>query len=227
MLVTAGKARYATLTDWPITMDAPRNSLSSRADGDRTKQNILKAAEQLFVAQGVAATSMAEIAKQAGVTKSLIHHHYGSKQELWSAVKTVTMEDYGRRQQQLMLDREPDLNLLEDSLIEYFRFMRDNPNVVRLWTWMSIENDRQCAALSHELTREGVDVTRRAQQAGYVRKDVEPEYILAQFFALVRGWFLERPVLQQIMLQGASDEECDERYLRATIRVFLDGLRPR
>ena len=203
-----------------MTLEAP----IAKIDGDRTRTAILKAAEELFVQYGFAATSMATVAKQAGVTKSLIHHHFGSKRELWDAVKIEVMEEYGQRQGQLLVEREPDMTLIEDSFVVYFRFLQSHPNVVRLWTWMAIENDAQCVELSKSLSSTGVELLRRGQEAGAIRKDVEPEYILAQFFTLVRGWFMERPVMRCDILAGTPDDEADERYLRATLKVWLSGL---
>src|SRR4051794_15036325 len=104
-----------------------------KIDGDRTRAAILRAAQSLFVEHGFATTSMATVAKQAGVTKSLIHHHFGSKRELWDAVRDVVMEDYQRQQQEMLNQRAPDLSLVEDSLVVYFRFLQANPDVLRLW----------------------------------------------------------------------------------------------
>jgi TetR/AcrR family transcriptional regulator len=198
-----------------------------RTDGDRTRSAILRAAETLFVEHGFAATSMATVAKLAGVTKSLIHHHFGSKRELWEAVKGVVMEEYGRKQQRMLAERQPDLSLVEDSIVEYFRFLQQHPNVVRFWNWMSIEGDREAPAFSKWLMAQGVETLRRCQLAGEIREDVEPEYILAQFAVLLRGWFIERPILEHSVLSGQSAETCDEHYLLAMTRVFLDGLRKR
>jgi TetR/AcrR family transcriptional regulator len=198
-----------------------------KIDGDRTRQAILRSAQALFVEHGFTATSMATVAKQAGVTKSLIHHHFGSKRELWDAVRSVVMDEYQRKQQEMLRERAPDLSLVEDSLVVYFRFLQENPDVTRLWNWMVIEGDAQCASMSQELTSAGVSTLRAAQENGSMRTDVDPEYVIAQFFALVRGWFSERAIMQASVLQGLPDATCDERYLRATMKVFIDGLRPR
>jgi TetR/AcrR family transcriptional regulator len=206
-----------------MSLEAPL----AKVDGDRTRLSILKAAEELFVRFGFAATSMATVAKQAGVTKSLIHHHFGSKRELWDAVKLEVMHEYGRKQEQLFSERAPDLVLLEDSFVVYFRFLQSHPNVVRLWTWMAIEDDAQCAEISKSLASEGVRLLERGQASGTIRSDVDPEYILAHFFTLVRGWFIERPVLRCDVLKDTPNELCDERYLRNTLKVWIAGLAPR
>jgi TetR/AcrR family transcriptional regulator len=200
---------------------------SQKIDGDRTRTAILRAAQDLFVEHGFASTSMASLAKLAGVTKSLIHHHFGSKRELWDAVRNVVMEDYQRQQAQMLRERAADLSLVEDSLVVYFRFLQSNPHVVRLWNWMVIEGDSECATMIQELCHGGVATLRRAQEAGELRNDIEPEYVLAQFFTLVRGWFSERALLHANVLAGIPAETCDERYLKATVKVFIDGIRAR
>lgn len=51
-----------------------------------TKQHILEAAERLFAAQGVAATSLRAIIRDADVNLAAVHYHFGSKDALVNAV---------------------------------------------------------------------------------------------------------------------------------------------
>jgi TetR/AcrR family transcriptional regulator len=198
-----------------------------QADGEATRRAILRAAETLFVEHGFAATSTATIAKLAGVTKSLIHHHFGSKRELWDAVKTVVMEEYGLKQQQLLDERPPGLSLIEESIRAYFLFLQQHPNVVRFWNWMTIEGDHEAPAFSQWLMQQGVDMLRKAQRIGEVRADVDAQFVLAQVCVLLRGWFIEKPVLMRNVLSEQDSIACDAGYLESMVRVLLDGLRAR
>jgi AcrR family transcriptional regulator len=49
-----------------------------------TKEKILAAGLQLFSQKGLAATSIQEIASQAGISVGLMYHYYRSKEELFS-----------------------------------------------------------------------------------------------------------------------------------------------
>jgi TetR/AcrR family transcriptional regulator len=198
-----------------------------QADGEATRRAILRAAETLFVEHGFAATSTATIAKLAGVTKSLIHHHFGSKRELWDAVKTVVMEEYGLKQQQLLDERPPGLSLIEESIRAYFLFLQQHPNVVRFWNWMTIEGDHEAPAFSQWLMQQGVDMLRKAQRIGEVRADMDAQFVLAQVCVLLRGWFIEKPVLMRNVLSEQDSIACDAGYLESMVRVLLDGLRAR
>jgi TetR/AcrR family transcriptional regulator len=200
---------------------------SPKIDGDRTRTAILRAAQKLFVEFGFSATSMATVAKEAGVTKSLIHHHFGSKRELWEAVRSAVMEDYQRSQAQMMRERAPDISLIEDSFVIYFRFLQANPDVMRLWNWMLIEGDAHCVTLNQDLSNGAVEILRQVQIKGEIREDMEPEFMLSQFIALVRGWFSERKVLQACLLPDLPADTADERYMRAAVKVWMDGLRAR
>ncbi len=73
-----------------------------RHHADATRSCIVDAAEAVFVKKGFAAAAMTEIADRAGVTKSLIHHHFGSKQTLWLQVKRHRLEVFSKMQQELM-----------------------------------------------------------------------------------------------------------------------------
>lgn len=60
-----------------------RRKRMSRADRER---QLLEVAEQVLVELGYAATTMDEIARQAGVTKPLLYDHFGSKDGLVGAL---------------------------------------------------------------------------------------------------------------------------------------------
>jgi AcrR family transcriptional regulator len=53
-----------------------------RGDSEQTKAEILAAARLLFAEYGILAVSVRDIAKQAGVTHGLVHHYFGTKDQL-------------------------------------------------------------------------------------------------------------------------------------------------
>ncbi|MEU6488053.1 TetR family transcriptional regulator [Streptomyces sp. NPDC046887] len=75
--------------------DAPRRRgrPSKRAeDGPGARERILAAARAEFAARGYDKTSMRGIAKEAGVDAALVHHYFGSKDEVFAAAIEVTFE---------------------------------------------------------------------------------------------------------------------------------------
>lgn len=69
------------------TAPAPSGaSRKPRADGERTKEAILAAAEEEFAANGFAAASVRGICQKAGCNIALANRYFGSKEELYTAV---------------------------------------------------------------------------------------------------------------------------------------------
>jgi AcrR family transcriptional regulator len=57
-----------------------------RGDSEQTKAEILKAARRLFAEHGIRAVSVRDVASEAGVTHGLVHHYFGTKEELTAEV---------------------------------------------------------------------------------------------------------------------------------------------
>lgn len=54
-------------------------------DGTRTRERIERAALKLFVEQGIAETSIRDIAREAGISQGAMYNHFESKEQLaWS-----------------------------------------------------------------------------------------------------------------------------------------------
>jgi AcrR family transcriptional regulator len=63
-----------------------------RSGNPDTKAEILAAARRLFAEEGFESVSMRRIASEAGVDPSLIHHYFGSKDELFMAAIELPLD---------------------------------------------------------------------------------------------------------------------------------------
>jgi len=57
-----------------------------RGDSEQTKVEIIAAARQLFAERDLLAVSVRDVAKAAGVTHGLVHHYFGTKEQLIAEV---------------------------------------------------------------------------------------------------------------------------------------------
>lgn len=58
-----------------------------------TKNKIIQAAKKAFTSKGFDGTSVDEIAKEAGVTKSLLYYYFDSKDEIFYELMRVTVQN--------------------------------------------------------------------------------------------------------------------------------------
>ena len=65
-------------------------------DGDvSSRDNLLKAAIELFARHGYEGVSTGQVAKAAGLTQSMVHYHFRSKSKLWKAAIDRMMRERG------------------------------------------------------------------------------------------------------------------------------------
>jgi TetR/AcrR family transcriptional regulator len=106
---------------------------------EQTRTAVLAAAERLFSERGFAGTSMRDLAHASGISQPLIHHHFGSKEALYSAVKQRALEQLralwmGKSSVVRPLKIEQRVRLLVE-------FYRKNPQLLRLLSWARLEGD--------------------------------------------------------------------------------------
>jgi TetR/AcrR family transcriptional regulator len=198
-------------------------SAARRHDPEASRAAILDAAEATFVEKGFAGASMSEIAERSNVTKSLIHHHFGSKEALWSEVKKRSFSSYHAQQMQLYAAGELTPETVRASMAAYFRFLGANPQVVRLLAWMRLEHDLDCAAMVVELRTLGILTITEAQRLGILRADVPAEHILIAFLGLTVAYFNDG----EFVTDGQPQRIDPEAYLASAWKVFSEGLMPR
>ncbi len=66
-----------------LTKRRPGRPIGS--NGDETRRAVLEGALAAFAKHGYEGMSVRDLARELGVSHNLVHHHYGSKWELWKA----------------------------------------------------------------------------------------------------------------------------------------------
>jgi AcrR family transcriptional regulator len=76
-------------------MSPPRSGRGRRPGGPDTRGEILAAARESFAHKGFGGTTMRAVAAAAGVDASLVHHYFGSKDDLFLAALEVPVDPRG------------------------------------------------------------------------------------------------------------------------------------
>jgi len=198
-----------------------------RRDPEGTRLAILEGGGGIFVDKGFAGGGMSDIATRAAVTKSLIHHHFGSKEELWLEIKRHSLEEYVKAQRAIMASTAADRETLAESMRIYFRFLERNPNFVRLSTWMNLEDAKLSEPTNPDLLHRGVERLRKAQASGAFRQDVDAWHIMIAFFALPSYWFQARHAHGHADYADTDPAQADEKFLDDVMKILLEGVVPR
>ena len=202
--------------------------MTTRTNNPELSQaKILESAQTIFIERGFDGATMSAIAKHSGVTQSMIHHYFGSKEELWQAVKKDAYDAYLAHQQQLLNLEDGEIeSFIKHSLSSRFLFFQENPQTARLLSWLQIMEDPTGMETGQEIGQQLLDKIRQAQADSQIRDDVEPETVLSMSIALTTHWFQSRHFIENLTgILPADRKTADAAYLEAIIKVFVDGLK--
>ena len=103
---------------------------TGRPKSSEKHEAIIEAAGKCFLEQGLAATSMDEVARRAGVSKQTVYSHFQSKEDLFQAVIAGKCRRYTLETTEMPGDRD-----LESGLLDFTRRYLDlvlDPQVVAM-----------------------------------------------------------------------------------------------
>ncbi|KQH76434.1 TetR family transcriptional regulator [Mycobacterium gordonae] len=164
------------------------------AKGEDRKQRILEVAQRLLSRNGWRSTTLAQIAREAGVTPAGLLHHFDSKEQLLHAVLDARDLDDDTHS-----DRGGDL--LGEIAQVADRFSRQ-PELLGTFTVLLVENIAPDAPLHDRLVnrqRAATEIVaagiRRGQAAGRYRADIDPAVKAVEILAFIHGmemtWLLD------------------------------------
>lgn len=188
-----------------------------RADATRTK--ILKAARSLFVKWGFSATSIGAIAEKAKINHSLIFHHFGSKEGLWSAVKQGIVEDSNK-----LCPTVPELTLplsdfLQQLITQNIFFYRNNPDIVRMINWQRLEYEKkkQIGITLSPQAKSWLIAFKHYQTNGSIASSLRPEFIMTLVLSIISSAAMD----SNVFITKTHDLN---EYVRFCVKQLLKAL---
>jgi len=105
----------------------------TKEDALKTREAILDAAIQVFSVRGVSRTTLANIAKEAGVTRGAIYWHFKDKEDLLAALweqVLLPFQPIGRASEN---PEEPDpLGKLKQTYVGFFKSLKEDKRLLQI-----------------------------------------------------------------------------------------------
>lgn len=194
------------------------------------RDEILRAATDLFAESGFDAVSMNSIAVRAGTSKANVFHHFGSKDALYLAVMRDACGRFETSIDVFEGDREDFGQRLAEFVREDLAAMAAQSDFSHLILREILDSGpRRGQALATEVFDQAfgriVKVLEEAQDRGEVASDVPAALAASMLIACNVFMFQSQHVLKH--LPGVDFVDDPERYATLVGRVLFDGLRPR
>lgn len=185
----------------------------------RRADEIAAAATRAFLAKGFHQTSMADVAREAGVSMGLLYRYYADKAALIAAAAALDREGWSD-EIAVLAEADDPLATLRRLTADAFRSARE-PGYVDLLAEVAAEacrNARVAAVLLEDEreTRAALAGALRAQQAaGRVRADADVDGFAETWLTLLEG----------LMLRARLDPQADPDRALAVLDPVLRALR--
>ena len=190
-------------------------------DPEQTRAAVIDAAERLFAERGFAATSLRDISQAAGVAHPLILHHFGSKDDLYLAIKRRMVAGYGRRFPAAARATGRPLSVRAE-MRRLMTYLGENPTMLRLCGWTRLEGDFQVWPGEPDL----LDTLRlrveASQRRGKIRDDIDADALSLMIFGLILFWVENRAHFGRRFAGRITDGS----YLQHAIALIERGILP-
>ena len=175
------------------------------------EESILHAAARAFARSGYAATSVEDIAAEAGITKLIIYRHFASKRALYEAVLR-------RVEQRLQEEVGGPEGFTGETLAALVRVAREDPSAFRLLFYHAA-HEPEFSQYARRFAEGAVAVAQR-----YLDDPPSELPILAWKSRVAFAWVIEAVIAWVEVGDAAQDAEMLSR-LRASLHVLTSGTR--
>ena len=182
------------------------------------QESVLRIAVKVFNERGYDGTSMEDLSKKLGITKSAIYHHVSSKEELLRLAVDRALDGLFAVAEEAHASQGRAIDRLEHLVRASVRVLVDRLPFVTLLLRVRGNTDVERSALARrrEFDLIVTDLARQAIAEGGIRPDVDAAITARLLFGMVNSlieWYKPR--------RGANGDEIAD----AVCKIAFDGLR--
>lgn len=178
-----------------------------------TQARIREVALSLFPERGFSATTVRQIAGQAGVSPALVLHHFGSKEGLREACDRHVVARF----------REIKTNAIAGGMFSPAFLggaMQESEAIMKYLAWAIARNHPTASILYDEMLAEAITVTRTAVEQGYVTESEDLETRTALQMAMQLGLAVLHEHVERVTGIDLFDEGGIRRATPLLLEIF-------
>lgn len=211
----------------PKPKTPPRRPGRPEADGADQRERLLDAALARFVAQGIAATPLRDVAQAAGVTPALVHYYFGSKDKLLAAVlQERLLPVVGEMAMAIAGEAQGDL--LSRFVAGMYAVVERHPWLPSLWVREILSEggalrEFMLAHVAPQLPQKLAQHFAAEQKAGRLNPDLDPRLTVVSLIGLTMFPLAGRPIWSRIFDAGDIDTKRMQSHTLALLRQGLEN----
>lgn len=195
-------------------------------NSQKSKQDILSAAEILFARKGIYGTRVDEIAREANINKRMIYEYFGNKEELY---KAVLVEVYGRlgfKEIDVLSDKEDPVDAIRKLIRLYFKFLKENTTYVNLLQWENLNEgkyiqDENFTGIKDPTLALLRKIINKGKEDGIFHSHVDTEQVILSLLTFIFAYFSNRYTLSKLFDKKLDNDDNINRRIEHVTDMFL------
>jgi len=195
-------------------------------DAGRTKTRILDAAELLFARGGLEGASTEAIARQAGVSKTMLFYYFHNKEQLYLTVLKRVIESVMDEKRAGEIDAMDPADALRATIMDYFNIHYQRPTYAELTLREAMTyGGKYLERLKYDLPIFGqlMRIVRRGSAAGEFR-NVDPVKTTLSIIGMTKIFFTFRKALERVWEQDVESEDRIAEWRDQMIDLVVNGV---
>jgi AcrR family transcriptional regulator len=167
-------------------------------------ESIVRSACEIMGRNGFINVSLSDIAKEAGVSKALLHYYFKNKDELVGDIYQYAMSEYLGTAISIFAEDAPIETRIERLFDAFYIYIRENPDwfvVVMELTVLGIKNPERTGEVfsRHVYIRDmTADVLRRARDEEGLSADVDLDVVASIMVAMANGFAMSYLIARNV-----------------------------
>ncbi len=203
--------------------------MARQRNSQKSKEDILKAAEIKFAEKGIYGTRVDDIAQAANINKRMIYEYFGSKEDLY---KAVLVEVYSRLSRQEMILLSEDISYtdaIKKITSLYFEYLQNTPTYVNLILWENLNEGKYIKDIDFSniktpvfnLLREVID---KGKKEGIFKQEADTEQFILSLLTFTFAHFSNRYTLSKLLGKDITSIENIRNTVNTVTEMFLNYL---
>ncbi|MCY4207236.1 MAG: TetR/AcrR family transcriptional regulator [Roseovarius sp.] len=207
-------------------------TVNRKRNPEISQSRILEAAEQEFAEHGYEGARIDKIVQRAGVSKNLVYHYFGGKDDLFLIVMERMYERMRAHHADLQIKGLPPVEGMERLARHTFRHFVEYPAVISLLNSENltraqhVRNSEKLPRLYSTLSDLIGDLLSRGEAEGVFRKGVDPQELYITISSLGYFYLSNRHTLGAIYQTDLSEPDRIAARADHIVEVVLGYLRP-
>lgn len=195
-------------------------------DSKKSREDILKAAEEEFSDKGFYGTRVDEIAKKANINKRMIYEYFGSKEDLYKAVLIEVYSRLSRMELGLLKNEGSCIDKIRKIIQMYFEFLRDNPSFVNMILWENLNRGRYINELDIKGLKDPTigllrSIMEDGKRNGCFRPEIDIDELILSLLTYTFSYYSNRYTMSRLLQKELDKKENIQHRIDYVTDMFL------